>query len=137
MTNTNKELMNQVNKELSTGKRKKELKTIRRDAEDPMLASLLKTPYSWNLPGPGTEHANRVGKPKTNWIYETAKTAWDKFEIHKIVDQEIEEGKGKGKNKGRGRGKGKAKGKGTNKDFNYKDEMHMAAIISEARKRTF
>ena len=77
-----------------------------------MLESLLKTPFSWNLPGPGTEHSNRIGKPKTNWIYETAKTAWDKHEIYKIVEREIEEGKGKGKIKGEGKGRGKGKAKG-------------------------
>ena len=94
-TNTNEALIESINKELKKAKKGKEFikistrikdraikllgKTIRRNDDDPMKEVIMQG-ESWNIPEKG---GNRVGRPNTNWLIETANQAWKKHEIYK------------------------------------------------------
>ena len=94
-TNTNELLIEKINIELTKVKKGKEFikistrikeraikllgKTIRRNDDDP-IKEVIMNGDTWNIPQKGD---NRVGRPATNWLIETANLAWDKHEIYK------------------------------------------------------
>ena len=103
-THTNATVIGQLNKELSTKKKKGKFKliseriiiravsllgkTTRRNPEDPMREVIM-AGETWNIPAKGS---NRVGAPSTNWLIETAMQAWDRFELFKpdSINQELD-----------------------------------------------
>ena len=95
MTNTNKQVLIRINEELKKGKKHKAFvllsdrikdraikllgKTIRRNKDDPMREVIMIGNH-WKIQGEGHK---RSGRPKTNWLIETAFQAWGKRKLYK------------------------------------------------------
>ena len=133
-TNTNEKLIQELNKVAASRKRKtihstrppfEKLSTrikdraikllakaIRSNPENPM-AEVIMAGDIWNIPEKGD---NRVGRPKVNWLIETAKNALRKHKLYESFPGRIAE---------------------RDIDFNYKNKAYVKHLIAEARKYTF
>ena len=105
-TITNEALIEKINTELKRVKKGKEFKkirtrikeraikllgkTIRRNDDDPMREVIMQG-NTWNIPDKGD---NKVGRPPTSWLIETANLAWEQKESKEIFKYNIEKTKG-------------------------------------------
>lgn len=122
-TNTNVAQLKAVNNELKNNKKLTQFKAIstrlqekshamlgeilRRPEKDPVRETLI-SGTAWNL-----LVICRVGRPRVNWIIETAKSIWDTSQIYKLTVN------------------------GFSCKFNHKDSTHVEAILSAAQQRPF
>ena len=135
-TNTNAQLIREINEILITEKSKKEFQTttqrieeraikllgkaIRKAKTEPEAEALMhETEDTWNIPMPKTG-LMRNGKPRINWAIETANKAWWKHKMYE--DTNIRAG---------------SANRGQPRDFNYRYITHVRKIIKEARNGTF
>ena len=62
-------------------------KSIRANPDNPM-SEVIMAGDIWNIPDKGD---NRVGRPKVNWLIETAKNAWGKHKLYETMPGRVEE----------------------------------------------
>ena len=68
---------------------------------------------TWNIPDKGD---NGVGRPKVNWLIETARNAWRKHKLYETLPGRVEE---------------------RDMDFDYKKKSYVKHLIAEAKKAKF
>ena len=90
-------------------------KALRKPSTEPVNEVIRGTEDLWKLPCQVYHISCRGGRPRINWILETATQAWDKFKLWKKTGNEVY----------------------IPVDFDYKKKKHVRIIIDEALAGTF